>query len=536
MRPKTNVAVIGGLVLLLAVGAVYGNALQNGFVFDDHSLILMDARFRSLETLPRLFVGKLRGGLAYRPLRSLSFALDYALFALQPWGWHAFNILYHTLTSLFAFLIASRLLGHYRAALIVALLFALHPVQTDAVTYISGRRDLLSGLFFFFGFFAFLRYREAGTRGWLALAGAAYLLALLSKEMSVTLPVMFLAYDTIRNAEGRTLPQGLMPALGRGSRLYVPLIAVGSLFSAYVVLFAHAGERVGYYGGSLWLTIMTAARAFAHYVKLLAFPVTLSADYSYNAFPVSRSLGDPAAILALLLLGAILYGLLALRAELPMAAFGGLWFFIALLPVSHLIPHHELMAEHYLYVPSFGLFLALGAVLSRLPDTGRRATVAYAACLLALLLLGTRTVVRNRDWKDDLTLWTKTVKTVPHAARARDNLGKAYLRRGSDDLAEREFAEAVRIRPEDPRYRDHLGLAYLRLGKLAEAEHQLREALRGDPRLVSAHVNLGLSLYHGGRFDEAEAEFREALQIRGNLPMALDYLGRIRMQRGRADE
>jgi len=535
MRLTTKGAVAGGLLLLLAVGAVYSNALQNGFVFDDHNLVLLDARFRSPDTFTQLFIGKVRGGLAYRPIRSLSYALDYALFGLRPAGWHAFNIFYHLLNSLLAFLVAIRLLGHLKGALFVALLFALHPVQADAVTYISGRRDLLSGLFFFIGFLAFLQYREREGKKWFALAGAAYLLALLSKEMSVTLPLVFLAYDTIRNAEKRTVWQGLRLALARGYRLYTPLITVGGLFGAYVLLFAHASRQMAYYGGSPLLTILTTARAFAHYVKLLAFPATLSADYSFNGFPATRSLADPAAFLALLVLGAILYGLVALKAELPMAAFGGLWFFIVLLPVSQLIPHHELMAEHYLYIPSFGLFLAAGAVLARHVAKGRRTGPAYAACALALLLLGARTNVRNQDWKDDLTLWTKTAQTVPQSARARANLGKAYIRRGLDGLAEQEFAEAVRIQPEEPQYRDNLGLAHLRLGRLAEAELELREALRADPSLVSGHMNLGLTLYQTRRFEEAKREFREALQIRPNVAMAWYYLGRIQMQGGRVD-
>ncbi len=523
------------LVVLLAIGAVYGNALQGRFVFDDHTLVLTQGNLREPAAFPSIFWSKKFDRVKYRPLRTASYWLDYRLFGLDPRGYHLSNLLLHAAASLAAFLVALRLLP-FRAALLAALLFAVHPIQTESVTYISGRRDLLSGLFVLLGFYAFLRYRDDGGRRWLGAAGLAYLLGLLSKEMAVTLPLLFLAYDAVRGADQRGFLRSAVTALRRDWWLYLTPALAGLAFGVYTVTVTHASRQTEYYGGGLGMTVLTAARIIVHYLKLLLFPATLNADYSYNAFPVTSSWTDPRAWLALVVLTLLAAGLIRLLPSRPVAALGGLWFFVTLLPVSQLIPHHELMAEHYLYIPSFGLFLAAGAMLVTLMEKGRQAAAVTGACLLALLLLGARTVVRNRDWKDDLTLWTKTVSTAPGAARARDNLGRAYLRRALNEQAEKELAEAVRIKPEEPRYHDNLGLAYLRLGKLAEAEAQLREALRGSPRLVSGRMNLGLTLFDQRRFEEAEAEFREALRIRPTVAMAWDYLGRIRMQAGRPDE
>jgi tetratricopeptide (TPR) repeat protein len=132
----------------------------------------------------------------------------------------------------------------------------------------------------------------------------------------------------------------------------------------------------------------------------------------------------------------------------PLAVFGGIWFFVALLPVSQIIPHHEMVAERFLYVPSVGFFLMASALARPLTDRPRFATALYATGLVTLLFLSLRTVWRNADWRDELTLWSKTVQAAPQAARARNNLGAAYLRRGELTRAEEELNAAVRITPD----------------------------------------------------------------------------------------
>jgi Flp pilus assembly protein TadD len=534
VRGKEKELVVGMMILVLAVSLVYANALQGEFVFDDHALVLTRSQLRT-EDVASIFWSQKSARLLYRPLRTASYWLDYRLFGLDPWGYHLSNLLLHAATSVAAFVVARRLLP-FRIALFAALLFAVHPIQTESVTYISGRRDLLSGLFVLLGFYAFLRYREDGERHWLGAAGLAYLFGLISKEMAVTLPILFLVYDAVQEANRRTLLIGIRQALLRRWWLYAPAGLLGLGFGVYTIVTAHASRQIAYYGGGLGMTALTSARVITHYLKLFLFPATLNADYSYNAFPITDTSTDPRAWLALSLLGLVLFGFIRLASTNQVAAFGGLWFFIALLPVSQLIPHHELMAEHYLYIPAFGLCLGVGAALAGLPDTIGKSAGTLGACLLILVLLGARTVVRNQDWRDDLSLWTKTVRTAPQAARARDNLGRAYLRRGLDAQAEQEFAEAVRIKPDEPRFHDNLGLALFRRGKLADAESQLREALRGNPRLVSAHMNLGLTLLNTGRIEEAAAEFQEALRIRPTVAMAWDYLGRIRLRAGHREE
>jgi len=447
------------------------------------------------------------------------------------------NLVYHTLNTFLAFAVASRLSGRYRPALIAALLYAVHPIQTEAVAYISGRRDLLSTLFVFLGVLAFLRRRDRGNCGGLGLIVAAYVLGLLAKEMAITLPLLLLAYDAIHQA---TLPPGtpVLPmvaallrtgpgCLARDRRLYLPLLLLSGVFSVFAIFFSGATGAHRQYGGGLELTVLTSARTIAHYLKLLLFPATLNADYSFDAFPVSRSFFDPAALLAILLVVAILIGLVALLPAEPVAAFGGAWFCITLLPVSQIIPHHEIMAEHYLYLPSFGFFLVAAHFADQLLDWRRGATALYGIYACIVLLLSARTIVRNPDWHDTLTLWQKTVQTAPRSARARNNLGMALLERDQLEAAERELEEAVQITPNDGQRRENLGRLYLQMGRLEAAEAQLEEAIRMLPGQPSAHLALGVIYLRQERLTDAEWEFREAARLRpldGKRPLPEPFL------------
>jgi len=508
------------LLLIVVTGAVYYNSLRNEFLYDDLETIVHAQRpgGRGAFTELRRLLG---GRPAYRPVRSASYAFDYALSGLNPWGYHLTNIAIHAASATLVFLIAQTLFSRLTPALFAAILFAVHPIQTEAVTYLSGRRDVLSGLLVLLGFYMFLRYRRTGRAGYLVLVLLLYPLAFFSKESGIILPLLCFSYDLVSRIRV-TGPRGGLPSVRelcagawaafREMRwLYLPLVVLaGGL--AYYVLFLVRGTWVRtYYGGSLWFTGLTMARVFLHYIKLLIFPVTLNADYSYNAFPVTTAWTDPGAWMAVLILGALGYGILNCLASRPLVAFGAIWFFVALLPVSQIIPHHEMMAERFLYVPSVGWVLAVAAVCDPLMGRSRSAPVIYAAGVVILLVLALRTVWRNTDWKDDLTLWSKTVQVAPHSARARNNLGGAYLRRGQFALAQEQLEAALRITPDFSTAHANLGKIHLDRGDLALAERALQVAIHLNKRDVIPCLWLGAVLVRMGRIPEAEQQFRAAL-------------------------
>jgi tetratricopeptide (TPR) repeat protein len=525
------------LVMLFTL-ASYSNSLRNQFVFDDNLLITNNPAMRGVEKIPALLgVGKKRA--QYRPLRMISYAVDYTLNqklwkhvgsyggwneGLNPLGYHLANCVYHLLTTWLVFFVVFRLAANYRIAFLAAALFALHPVHTDSVTYISGRRDIFVTLFYLAGFYYFLRYRQTGKILFIVAALLSYLLSLGSKEMGVTLPALFLSYDLITQfpekirrvdgAYGKALLLTLKKVLVQSRYLY-SLIFLGALsFSYYKVFITSPSNRVTYYGDSMITTFLTVGKILVHYIKLLVYPIRLTADYSFDAFPLSSSFLEPATVGAFVVLGVIGYVVLRLVITHRMAAFGVIWFFVTLLPVCHIFPHHELLAEHYLYLPSFGFCLLAGYLVERLLENTKHRSLVYASFLLVLLLFSLRTADRNRDWKDEFSLWAKTVKIAPRCARAHVNLGNVHYKEGRLDEAILSYERGITIRPEYVKGYINLGETYVTMKKFDEAIEQQKKALALNPNSAEGHAGLGAAYIEKGMLDEAILELEQALTIK----------------------
>lgn len=575
LQPTTRSWSVRGLwpilVVAVAAAAVYCNTFPNEFLFDDFETIVEARSLGRWGPLTPLF-DLLRGNPAYRPIRSASYAFDYALSGFDPWGYHLTNIVYHVLSAVVVFLIAERLFDRINAALFAGLLFAVHPIQTEAVAYLSGRRDVLSGLFVLLGFYLFLQYRKTSCVRYLVMVLVLYPLAFLSKESGIILPLLCLSYDVIDRiwtkkpgAVGlpslREIGAGVISAIREARLLYLPIVVLTAGMAVYVLFFVRGTWVRDYHGGSVWFTGLTMARVFLHYIKLLLFPVTLNADYSFNAFPVTTSWADASAWTAVLILTALGVGLLCLLRTRPLAVFGGLWFFVALLPVSQIIPHHEMMAEHFLYIPTVGFCLLVGGLLDPMFADPRSVRVLYGTAGLVLVLLSFRTMVRNTDWRDELTLWRATVQTAPQSARARNNLGAAYLNLGQPAAAREQLEAAVQIKPDlavayanlgkialdhgdlaqaeqalrtAVRLKENeviprlwLGAVLMRMGRILEAEQQFQAGLAKPPYDAYAQNNLGILFAEGGRMTEAEAAFRAALRRMPGLTEAQRNLTRL---------
>ncbi len=564
------------LLLAVAIGGVYYNALSNGFVFDDYLLVVERAAIPRVASDPLLAFSPTVVG--YRPLRTLSYVLDYRLGGMHPWIFHLSNLVYHWIAACLVFLVTLRLVANekvascqlpvaslsdsglrtpdsgLRTALFAALLWALHPIQTDAVTYISGRRDILSGLFFFLGLYAFLRLRTPNARlrpgervVWVGMAFLAYSLGLLSKEMAVTLPLVMLCYDYVYELrlQGVRFGWTYVQELGRGivrtvwghKYLYLPLLLGGVCFSWYAAFVALPVWHVGWYGGSITTNFLTTARIWVYYLSLLLWPIRLLADYT-GAFRVTHSLSDPWALCAVGFLLVLFLVLIGMVRYSRLAVFSGLWFAITLLPVSHLIPYPEMLAEHYLYIPSFGFCLLLALLLARLTDSPKSEVrsprsfssfldlrlgtwglrrwwmvIGYGLFVTLLVFYAGRTVVRNRDWRDDLTFYNCLVRDNPFSARARLGLGYAYDRSGFPRWAILQYQAGLRLDPQDPRLYTNLGAAHQKLGELREAEKVYQDALKlrfQDSKLLN---NMGFLYTEKGELDKARSFLEQAERL-----------------------
>jgi Flp pilus assembly protein TadD len=544
--------VAGWLLLGVVVFCAYANTLDNGFVFDDYFMVLENEALR----LPppewlTIFRGANNGVGSYRPLRTLSYAIDYQIGGLQPFIYHFSNIIYHWLAACLVFLLAFQMVtksgesaiserdsSALKIALGAALLWALHPVQTDSVAYISGRRDILAGLFFFLGFYAFLRLRTLESvpligrqLGWILVVFFAFLFGALAKEAVFVLPLVFFAHDCCREYKpDRGFLRSVFHTAWCHKWFYGPLLTVAiGAFVYYAPYFPHILQWHGEGPLTTWATV---PRIWLHYVALLLFPLTLTADYS-NAFPLSTSFFELRTLGAIAGVGVLVAGTVwGLRQGYRLAAFCGLWFMITLLPVSHLLPHQELVAEHYLYIPSFGfcLLIVLGLAQLILGPESRvssqqsavssqrsaywRRMVGYGIFAALLVFYSARTIVRNGDWQNEVTLWQKTVETAPTSARAHHNLGVALYQEQEWSAAEQAFRQAITA---DPTY----GAAYTGLAEIYLASFQFDDALamaqKGvelRPRRVWAYWVLGLVHFRRGEYSQAIAVFQKVVALK----------------------
>lgn len=495
---------VGALVVIIL--SCYANSLGNGFVFDDYQVVLIDGRPTSFARLLQMLTS------SYRPLRNLSYAIDFGIWGARPLGFHLTNIVIHAANTLLVLFLVRRLTDKLLSAFLAAAIFAIHPIQTDAVTYISGRRDILFSLFYLAAFHSYLSYRGGRSLKYLGAFLGLWALSLMSKEMAVSLPLVVFVWnfcDLWGEQSGSWLRRSLIAArkaFAADKWLYIGLAIASTAYAWYQTYLVQASLRAGnmgfrYWGSSLFATVLTVLRVHAWYLKQLVFPTPI-AQY-YGAFDISSSLLDWRVLSALLLIVSTLVAAFVLLNKNRLMAFAVFSYFALLLPVSQIIPHHELLADHYLYLPmmSFGLLVALltGMIAAR----GKQARqLAYGAAGVWVVVLSLMTVSRNRDWKDDFTVWKANYEAAPNSPRAAYNLGSQYLER-DPKKAEALFREAL---ADDPNYK----LTYVPLAQMLVSQNRTREA--------EEVIQRGLDSSN----DESEFSFvQQPLWLRSKLIMLL---------------
>lgn len=538
-------------ILIILPFLVYLNCLHNDFVFDDIPLISQNQGIKGLNKLPFIFGLKEKIG-SYRPVRMASYALDYFINqhlwsrlkglvgrydgydeGLNPFGYHFSNLVYHIITVLLVFLVVNALTANSLVAFLAALLFSVHPVHTESVAYISGRRDILSTLFYLLGFYFFIRYRASSKWKYSVLFLLCYLLALGSKEMAVTLPLLCFCYDIVRYlqvdiAERRpssfkSIFRALKKVVITYRYFYLMFFIAAVGFTYYKVWVKSPSQRHSFYGENIYLHFLTVFKVIIHYLKLMFYPINLTADYSYNGFPLVSSPFEPATFATVLILVFILYGLGRLFTTFPLLSFGVIWWFLTILPVCHIFPHHELLAEHYLYLPSVGFFLCVALIITRGVEISKWRVVTSLSLCAVVALFSVRTVYRNQDWKNGTTLWEKTVKVVPRCVRAQNNLGVWYYKQGRYQEAMERHQVALGLNPDSADSYNNLGNVYLAIDLYKEAEDNYKRAIQIEPDYEKAYSNLGMVYIKEGRYKDASKKFSEALKL--NKRFAYTHFG-----------
>lgn len=410
------------LIGVLLAG-LYWPAIQGEFLFDDVVLLVANDCWRGFDQLASALDS---GTCSYRPFRYVTFALDYTFFGLDSTWMHVSNLLYHMIVVSLVFLVFRRYSSAW-VAVLLALVWAVHPVHMDSVAYISGRRDVVSTLFFLL---AFLQLAHVPTKQWrlrhLILGLVFYVLGLLTKEMAVTLPAV-VVWAVVVGFWHKSA--SIKRHLARYWPGYVFSLAIAVAFVVHRGVINSASALHGqWWGGTVSTNFATALALYPRYLGLMVWPDPLIGDYFPTTIPLAAGFTDPRSLLGLALIVSLLAVIaVALKRGWTATAVGLGWFLLTMLPVSHIFPHHELFAEHYLYLPSIGLVLALTPIFQRmLSSTRRMKTVALIAIGLIVVAFSVRVAKRAPAWGSELQFYQSAVQDAPENGRVLYTLGVNY--------------------------------------------------------------------------------------------------------------
>ena len=540
---------------LTATALAYVPALRGEFQFDDWFSIQTNWGIRD----PAGFVAgvsplDLLG--PGRPVADASFALDFALGGLDPLQYHLTSLAVHLVAALLAFLVvrgALRRAAHPRAdrlSAVVAAVFALHPLQTEAVCYSVQRAEVLSSALYLGALLLLVRAHDAWPRraalGWAAIATAVAALALGAKVIAVTLPAAFLLWALAfgrREGDAATLARRVARALVLGAGVWA--LAIGSIVRNLLVL--GPGESAGLHAGDLgaWRYFLTQLRVHWWYARLLAWPAGQSID---PAFPPSPARPDAetwaAALGTLALLGTAAW--LARGAERHRAsdparraiAFGVAWWYLLLAPTSSVIPIADVAAEHRVYLALLGGVLAVAAAADALAASRRAHAVAAVGALAACVALTIALASRAGVWRTELSLWEDAAEKHPDSHRSVDNHAYALSVVGRRDEALRAFARAESL-ARTPRQlantvRNEAGL-FLDAGQSERALRIIDRAIAAEPHDWELRATRADALYRLARIDEAYVEATRAASLAPGEPRARDTLGVVLLAAGEVE-
>jgi tetratricopeptide (TPR) repeat protein len=517
----------------LAALVAYSNSFKGAFVFDDRFSVAENPTIQhgwwNAWNTPTS--GATPAG---RPLVNITLALNYAIGGANVEGYHVLNLLIHVLASLTLFGVARRTLGGrlLRAryggdatylAFVIALLWTLHPLQTEAVTYINQRAESIAGLFYLLTLYGFIRATENGqSLTWFGVSAGACLLGMASKEVMMTAPLIVLLYD-------RTFVAGSFRQAWSQRRPYYNLLASTWALLALLIFDSNMrGGSVGFDAGMAWWAYaLKQAEAIVRYLWLSFWPHPLVLDYG-AAFVTNPFAVWPQMALVALLLLATLY---ALRRQAT-SGFLGAWFFLILAPSSSVVPIlTETSAEHRMYLSLAAVIVLV--VLALHQWAGRRSLM---ACLAMAVALGFITFARNRDYHSGTRIWSDIIAKNPENPRAHENLGIEFARDGRLREAVQMLENLLRIDPKQPEIEDNLGSALVALGQTEAALAHFRRAVELNPDNIVMRNDLGNALSATGHPQEAIAEFEAVVQRQPNALEALLNLGNAYAFSGHADE
>lgn len=507
------------LIIIVITYLVYSNSISGEFVFDDESVIVNNPSIQSLGNIPKYFTAD-EGfhkviGRYYRPVVSSSYAVDYSVWGLNPYGFHITNVIIHIISCLLLFKIFIVLFWRYKYrnlfSLFAALIFAVHPIHTEAVAWISGRTDSMVTMFFLASFLFYIEFtkeqrhvNETNTIEsitdknylYLALSLVFYTFGLLTKEMIVTMPVIILLYDFIYRKKPITYFKKniLIYSLFGG-------ITLVYLILRYMVL-KDIPERENYLyflNKDFVVTFGTMLKTIPVYFRLLFAPFGLI--YHYNGVILdAKTLIDPEVVFTFLFIVLLIFLSIYYYKKDSIISFCILFFFVTLLPVMNIFPTMNLMAERFLYLTSFALVLLI-CHIALLGSAKRDFTILTVGLFVIVCAFSYLTIERNTDWQNNNSLYSSAKGNNGTVILV--NEGNILANSGQYDQAAKLYKQAIEIREYNVLAHHNLGLVYLLKGELDSAEMRFKRGVFVDSLAPDGYFQLATVYNMKGRKDDA---------------------------------
>ncbi len=504
------------LIYLALAFLLYLRSLGNAFVFDDSLYVLENHLIKHLDFAAVRDIFTTFYKWDYLPLTLLSFGFDYFLFGLNPAGYHVTNILLHGCNVFLIHLIVYELSRSRWMALGTALLFLVHPVHVESVAWISERKNVLSLFFLFLSFYSYLKREGRG------ISLLFFILACLSKSSVVIFPLLLVLYQV--SYRQKAFLSGVLHAL--------PYFLIAAAFTG-VTLLSHSmhGTVQAHPENNPLYTLFSMLVVFKEYLKTLLFPIHLNVWYPNR---VHTTLLQPEVLLSGLILGVYLFGTAIAYRKDKRVFFGLAWFAVSLLPVSHIVPFPQMMADRFLYIPSFGLFFAACLGIRYLWE--RRQVVRRALPLAAglmLVSLAALSLHRIPVFANDLTLWRDSVSKNENNTFAQMHLGFSYLGAGQTGPALDALRRAAAIEPDNTKALRIVALIHEKNGNHGKAEAVYRDLIAKAPQSPAHPTSLGVLKGNHGKREEAFTLFDKALSLDPDFALAHFNRAVFRFQAGR---
>lgn len=512
------------LLYLGLAGLIYGNGLGSDFVFDDQFYVVENHLIKSLsfhalwEMFSSFYIWD------YLPLTIFSLSLDYWLYGLNPFGFHLTNLILHCCNCLLLYHLILRIAGREKQALLVSLIFLVHPIQVESVEWIFERKNLLSFLFFGFSFLTYLK------RGASAVSLLLFLLACLSKTSVVVLPLLLILYDI--SFTGKPTKEILF------QKIPYFLIALGIVALA-LLSHSQGGTLREHPEGNPFFTFLSMLAVFKEYLIKIFFPFNLNVWYPDQIY---RSFLSPQVLLSVCVIAAYAFSIRWAYLKNRTAFFGLVWFPVSLLPVSHIVPFPQMMADRFLYIPAVGIILAASTLISKYP--------LKIFVYLFIFLCSILSMDRVQIYKDEFHLWQDSVNRNPNNTRSVMFLGLTYWKQGDSEQAlkylnqarviepknnkallysahiytglkqwekaESGYRQLVAKNPDRPEYYNHLAVFLGKAGKVKEAFSYIKQALEKNPDFALAYYNRATFLIQAGDLEGALHEYQTAVNLKPN--------------------